>query len=236
MESAGEPRSLHVRRPRPPAQSPRRETVAPGGVFTRAPEPLLRDCRCRFEPVAAKRLPHWPDSVSNGTPLTFCTTIEEAPVKASSGSMIRRRRSPRQEPRAQGRCRSNRQCSSVPSPARLRPRSCADGRRTCRRRTATTAIHARRSAARRAGHPTLPVTPQVFAPYGAQEPEPMMPPGGPRAFPQAVDQAPPGRYASLYAGVGGEPFPIRRWTSAGSIRSSCAGPSPTRRASRPGPS
>ena len=58
------------------------------------------------------------------------------------------------------------------------------------------------------GTQPLPVTPQVFAPYGAQEPEPMMPPGGPRAFPQAVDQALPGRYASLYAGVGGEPFPI----------------------------
>ena len=67
------------------------------------------------------------------------------------------------------------------------------------------------------GTQPLPVTPQVFAPYGAQEPEPMMPPGGPRAFPQAVDPALPGRYASLYAGrrrravsdSGGGPQPDR---------------------------
>ena len=54
----------------------------------------------------------------------------------------------------------------------------------------------------------LPVAPPMFAPYGAQPPEPMMPPGGPRAFPQAADPAPFGRYASLYAPVGGEPFPV----------------------------
>ena len=58
------------------------------------------------------------------------------------------------------------------------------------------------------GTQPLPVAPPMFAPYGAQSPEPTMPPGGPRAFPQAADPAPFGRYASLYAPVGGEPFPV----------------------------
>ena len=58
------------------------------------------------------------------------------------------------------------------------------------------------------GTQPLPVTPQFMAPYGAQPGEPFMPPGGPRALPQAADPALLGRYASLYAAVGGEPFPV----------------------------
>jgi lipoprotein-anchoring transpeptidase ErfK/SrfK len=55
--------------------------------------------------------------------------------------------------------------------------------------------------------PPQPIAPQIIAPYGAQEPEPFAP-ATPRALPRPADPAILGSYAGLYAGVGGEPFPI----------------------------
>ena len=56
----------------------------------------------------------------------------------------------------------------------------------------------------------FPVAPQPTAPYGAQESAPAIPgaPVGPRTLPRPIDPAVVGRSASLYAGIGGEPFPI----------------------------
>jgi lipoprotein-anchoring transpeptidase ErfK/SrfK len=55
--------------------------------------------------------------------------------------------------------------------------------------------------------PPQPIAPQIIAPYGAQEPEPITP-ATPRALPRPADPAILGSYIGLYAGVGGEPFPI----------------------------
>jgi lipoprotein-anchoring transpeptidase ErfK/SrfK len=65
------------------------------------------------------------------------------------------------------------------------------------------------SSCRGFGNPQAPqpVAPQIIAPYGAQEPEPFMP-ATPRALARPADPAILGSYAGLYAGVGGEPFPI----------------------------
>jgi len=48
-----------------------------------------------------------------------------------------------------------------------------------------------------------PISPQIIAPYGSQEPE-----STPRALTRPADPAILSSYARLYAGVGGEPFPI----------------------------
>ena len=49
-------------------------------------------------------------------------------------------------------------------------------------------------------------TPQVIAPYGVQEPEPT--PAAPRDLARPADPAIQSRYASLYAGVSSDAFPI----------------------------
>src|SRR5436305_4742045 len=65
------------------------------------------------------------------------------------------------------------------------------------------------SSCRGFGYPQAPqpIAPQIIAPYGAQEPEPITP-AMPRALARPADSAIMGSSAGLYAGIGGEPFPI----------------------------
>jgi lipoprotein-anchoring transpeptidase ErfK/SrfK len=58
--------------------------------------------------------------------------------------------------------------------------------------------------------PAAPYGPQMISPRPLPEPELLAPaaPGRPGALARPADPALLGRYASLYAGVGGEPFPI----------------------------
>ena len=82
-----------------------------------------------------------------------------------------------------------------------------------------------------------PFGPGPIAPRIEAQPEPLVPaaPGRPGAFGRSIDPAVLGQYASLYARLGGEPFPVPAVDLAGiELRSSCAAPSPTRRASPPG--
>ena len=57
------------------------------------------------------------------------------------------------------------------------------------------------------GTQPLPVTPQVFAPYGAQEPEPMMPPG-PARLPPGGRSGAARPVRQPLCGLGSEPFPV----------------------------
>jgi lipoprotein-anchoring transpeptidase ErfK/SrfK len=56
----------------------------------------------------------------------------------------------------------------------------------------------------------VPSAPQAIVPQAVPEPEPIMPaaPGRSGSFARPVDPAVFGRYASLYANLGGEPFPV----------------------------
>ena len=68
---------------------------------------------------------------------------------------------------------------------------------------------ARGLSARRCRSATVPLAPQVFAPSGATSPSRLCLPRRPGApSPQAGRSRGLGRYASLYASLGGEPFPI----------------------------
>jgi lipoprotein-anchoring transpeptidase ErfK/SrfK len=53
----------------------------------------------------------------------------------------------------------------------------------------------------------VPLEPRVIVPQAVPEPEPIAP-GRPGLFGRPADPALLGQYASLYAGVGGEPFPV----------------------------